>query len=257
MSLQIDLSGRVALVTGASRGIGRACALVLARAGADVAIHHATNARAAAAVAAEARVLGVRADTLASDHAQSQDGAEIELVRQVVERFGSIDVLVPSAGIWKRAPITEMTAAQLDEMLAINLRAPMLLARAAAARMIAGGRGGSIVFIASTAGQRGEAWHSHYAATKGAVISVTKSLAHELAMHRIRVNCVAPGWVKTDMTRAALGGTAGDEIRRAIPLGDAGEPEDIAHAVAFLASPLAAFVTGEIFNVNGGAVLCG
>jgi 3-oxoacyl-[acyl-carrier protein] reductase len=255
VSVSVDLGGKVALVTGASRGIGRACALMLARAGADVAVHFEKRSDAAASVVSEARSLGVRAEAFASDH--RREDTEASLARQVEERLGRIDILVLNAGIWKRAPIDRISGAELDEMLAVNLRAPMLLTRAAVHGLIARRDGGAIVFISSTAGQRGEAFHSHYAATKGALISLTKSLATELAPQRIRVNCVAPGWVKTDMTRDALGGSQGEAIKSAIPAGDAGRPEDIAHAVLFLVSPWAEFITGEILNVNGGAVLCG
>jgi 3-oxoacyl-[acyl-carrier protein] reductase len=149
-----------------------------------------------------------------------------------------------------------MSDNEWNEMIGINLSGAFHVIRAAVPHFKASG-GGTIVNLSSTAGQRGEAGHSHYAATKGALISMTKSLAVELAPHGIRTNCVAPGWVDTDMSHETLRGPRADEIRAAIPLGRPGTAEEIAAAVLFLASPLAAFINGEVLNVNGGAVLCG
>jgi len=251
----IDLAGRVALVTGASRGLGRAAALALARAGADVAVNYRRNARAATDVAKQCEELGVRALAIKADVAASADvkrlleAAELEL--------GRLDILVANAGIWKGAAIEKMTDRQLAETLDLNVRGVFYCCREAVPLMRKSG-GGRIILVASTAGQRGEAFHSHYAASKGAVISLTKSLAPELAADRILVNCVAPGWFDTDMSRASLSKPeVGEQIVATIPLGRVGRPEEFAGAVLFLASELSTFVTGEILNVNGGAVLVG
>ena len=154
-------------------------------------------------------------------------GEAERLVARAEEALGPLDVLVANHGIWKRAAIESMSAEQWDEMLDVNLGAVRALVSEAARRMVARGRG-SIVLVASTAGQRGEPFHSHYAASKGAVIALTKSLGAELGPRGVRVNCVAPGWVMTEMSRAALDGATGDTIRHAIPLGRPGTPGEIA-----------------------------
>jgi len=241
----VDYTGKHVLVTGASKGIGAATARAFGRLGARVAVHYGSDAAAAARVVAEigsARAFG--ADL------RSWDAGE-HLVAEV-EAVAPLDVVVLNHGIWKPAAIDAMTERDFDDTLAANLRGFASVAGAAARRMKSRRRG-SIVMVSSTAGQRGEARHSHYAASKGAIISLTKSLASELAPDGIRVNCVAPGWVRTGMTEAALD----DTVVRAIPLGFVAEPDDIAGPIAFIASDAARFVTGEIFNVNGGAVLCG
>jgi 3-oxoacyl-[acyl-carrier protein] reductase len=251
----IDLAGRVALVTGGSRGLGRAAALALARADADVAVHYRRDARAAVDVAMQCEQLGVRALAIKADVASPADvkrlfgAAELEL--------GRLDILVASAGIWKSAAIEKMTDRQLSEMLDINVKGVFACCREAVPLMRKAG-GGRIILMASTAGQRGEAFHSHYAASKGAVISLTKSLAPELAADHILVNCIAPGWFDTDMSRPSLGKPeAREQVVATIPLGRVGRPEEFAGAVLFLASEMSTFVTGEILNVNGGAVLVG
>jgi 3-oxoacyl-[acyl-carrier protein] reductase len=250
----IDLSGKRILVTGGSRGIGRACCELAAAAGARVAIGYRFERPAAEAVVQSIVDAGGEAHCVAAELA---DRGEAEmLVDDAAERFGGLDVLINNHGIWKGSPIDEMSDNEWNEMIGINLSGAFHVIRAAVPHFKAGG-GGTIVNLSSTAGQRGEAGHSHYAATKGALISMTKSLAVELAPHGIRTNCVAPGWVDTDMSHETLNGPRADEIRAAIPLGRAGTAEEIANAVLFLASPLAAFINGEILNVNGGAVLCG
>jgi 3-oxoacyl-[acyl-carrier protein] reductase len=250
----IDLHGRSALVTGGSRGIGRACGLMLARAGARVAINYRVESPSAELLVEEIEAAGGEAFALAADVSRRSEAEMV--VDETVSRFGRIDILVNNAGIWKGSPVEEMSDAEWDEMLAINLTGTFNCIRAAVPPMKEA-RDGRIVNISSTAGQRGEAFHSHYAATKGAVISLTKSLAVELAPHGILVNCVAPGWTATDMTREDLLGPRRHEILATIPLGRVATPEEIAGAVVFLASDLASFVTGEILNVNGGAVLVG
>jgi 3-oxoacyl-[acyl-carrier protein] reductase len=253
--VSVSLAGRVALVSGASRGIGRATAALLAQAGARVGVGYEKDERAAEELVATIAKSGGEAAAIRADLSRWDQAGQ--LVARCTERFGSLDILVVNHGIWKHAPIHRMTERDWDETADINLKGAVALCRFAAEGMKAWHRG-NIILIASTAGQRGEAEHAHYAATKGALISLTKSLAPELAKDGIRVNCVAPGWVETDMVREALADSSQRaEIERVIPLARVGRPEEIASAVLFLASDLSSFVTGEILNVNGGAVLVG
>ena len=251
---QIQLTGRTALVTGASRGIGRSIARGLAEAGASVAVHYQRAVAAADEVVRE--IVDAGGDAF-SHAAEISIAAEVgELAGACLERWGHIDILVCNAGIWKEAAVDSMSEQQWDEMLDVNLKGMYLSTRFCVPHMIAAGSG-SIVNISSTAGQRGEPLHAHYAASKGGMLSWTKSLAGELAPHGIRVNCVAPGWVHTDMAAEALQSEEAAKIRAGIPLGRAGRPEEIASVTCFLASDLASYVTGEVVNVNGGNVLCG
>jgi 3-oxoacyl-[acyl-carrier protein] reductase len=252
--MKIDLSGRSALVTGGSRGIGRACCELLAAAGAKVAVNCKVETPWAELVAGKIQEAGGESFALAADVARREE-AEM-LVDETVDRFGGLDILVNNAGIWRGVPIDEMSDGEWEEMIGVNLTGTFHVTRAAVPTMKQQGRG-SIVHVSSTAGQRGEAGHSHYAATKGAILAFTKSLAAELAGDGIRVNCVAPGWVESDMTRETLEGPERDAILSGIPLGRAGTPAEIAGAVLFLASDLSAYVQGEVLNVNGGSVLCG
>jgi 3-oxoacyl-[acyl-carrier protein] reductase len=182
----------------------------------------------------------------------------------VVKRFGRLDILIANHGVWpaQDKAIDEMPDEQWRSTLAINLDGVFGLVKHAVAQMKTqpriGAAAGHIVLISSTSGQRGEAFHCDYSASKGALISMVKSLSTELASAGIYVNSVAPGWVDTDMSRPALDDAeSGDEIRSTIPLGRVGKPEEIAAPALFLCTEHAAFITGEIFNVNGGAVLCG
>jgi 3-oxoacyl-[acyl-carrier protein] reductase len=253
--IAIDLSGRVALVTGASRGLGRATALLLARAGADVVINYQRDRRSAQSTAVECRALGRRAVAVRADMASSGD--IVRLFERTLEQFARLDILVCNAGIWCEAAIDKLTDPELAVMLDINVKGVFACCRAAVPLMRRQG-GGRIVLVSSTAGQRGEALHSHYAASKGALISLTKSLGPELARDNILVNCVAPGWFDTDMSRPALNRSATRrQVLATIPLARVGRPEEFAHAVLFLASEQSTFITGEILNVNGGAVLVG
>jgi len=249
----ISLAGKTALVTGGSRGIGRATALLLARAGADVGISFHSRVADAEQVEREVRALGRRCYLGRGDLA---DSAVVEqLFRECRAALGGLDVLVANAGIWppEEIPLREMTEAHWRRTMAANLDAVFLTVRAALGILRPGGR---IVIVASTAAQRGEAFHADYAASKGALVSLTKSLAVECAPG-ITVNCVAPGWVATDMTTGALAGAAGERAVAGIPLRRIPPPEDIAGPILFLCSDLARHVTGEILNVNGGSVLCG
>lgn len=250
----IQLDGRVAMVTGASRGIGAATARLLARAGCDVVVHYRTSRDEAAAVAADVERAGRRAWLLRADLGDL--AAAHRLAAEVESHAGRLDILVHNAGTWTHGPIESMSQATWSETMRLNLDAVFALTQAALP-LLRRSAHASIVVVTSTAAQRGEAEHAHYAASKGALISLVKSLAVELAP-RIRVNSVAPGWVNTDMARSALADAASRRsIEAAIPRGRVASPEDIAGPIVFLASDLAAHVTGEILNVNGGSVLCG
>ena len=250
----ISLKDKVTLITGASRGIGAATAIMFAEAGSHVIINYRTDEAAADDVLKRCEALGVKAIKARADVA---DRAEVEaMVEDAVREFGRIDVLVTNAGIWEYNAIDDMDEARLKRTLDVNILGTFYPTMAVVPHMKRQ-RFGNIILIASTAGQRGEAFHSPYAASKGAIISLTKSLAPELIAHNIRVNCVAPGWVDTDMSHESLIGPERDDILSKIPMGRAGTAEELAGPILFLASDLATFITGEILNVNGGAVLCG
>jgi len=239
------------LVTGASKGIGAACAEMFAATGFDVVVHYKDDEPGAREVLARVESRGSRGAIVRANLSNWDEGEKL------LAASGEIDHVVINHGVWKEAAIDAMSEAQYDETMDANVRGAFSVAGAAARRMKAR-KTGSIVFVASTAGQRGESLHSHYAASKGALISLTKSLAPELAPFGIRVNCVAPGWVATPMSSA----TMNDPKERAkvlatIPLGRVATPEEIAAPIVFLCTGGATFITGEIFNVNGGAVLVG
>jgi 3-oxoacyl-[acyl-carrier protein] reductase len=253
-SFKIDLAGRTALITGGSRGIGRATADLLARAGARVAINYARDEAAANGAVREIRDAGGEAMALAGD--VSDETVARQLVRDVVAAWGRLDILINNAGIWEEDVAGRGDVAVWDRTYAINLRGAYLVTDAAVPHLEK--HGGSIVFVSSTAGQRGEARHSAYAASKGALISYTKSLAAELGPRGIRVNAVAPGWVDTDMSRASLDNPKERaEIEKLIPIGRVASAADIAGPILFLVSDLARHLQGEILNVNGGSVLVG
>ncbi len=243
----IDLAGKRAFVTGGGRGIGRATAVLLARAGAKVAVGY----RARKPPADPHIVAAVRGDL----------GTPVGAKKAVAEALralgggGTLDILVINHGVWPpdAVPVAKMSDEQWEATRRANLDAVIYVCRAAIPSITAGG---TIVLVASTAGQRGEAFHADYAATKGAVISITKSLAVELAP-QITVNCVAPGWVDTEMAAKPYAGDGRQRIERTIPLGRVASAEDIAGPILFLCSGLARHMTGEILNVNGGSVLCG
>jgi 3-oxoacyl-[acyl-carrier protein] reductase len=263
------LEGRRILVTGGSRGIGRAAVILLARAGARVGIAYRQAHEEAAAAVQEARGAAVARSpdgleglegTAADFWAEAGDLSRASDVEKLFERvdreFGGLDGFVGNAGIWNAhdRPIQELDPEEWAEMMEVNLTSIFLTTRAAVQRM---DRGGRIVLLSSTAAQRGEANHSHYAASKGAINSFCKSLAPELGPHDITVNAVAPGWVDTDMAAPALGAADLDAILGGIPLGRVAAAEDVAGPIVFLLSDLARHLTGEIVNVNGGSVLCG
>ncbi len=255
MVLPIDLSNRVALITGGSRGIGAATARMFGSAGADVAITYQGNDSKAVNVVNEVKKLGRKAAAFKGDNSKSELVKKI--VHDVEQEFGRIDVLVNNAGIWTYGEIDSMKENVWDETVDANLKRTFLFCHFVVPTMKKQG-GGTIINISSTAGQRGEAFHSHYAATKGAVISLTKSLSTELGPFNIRVNSVAPGWVETDMSAEVFSDEKyKEEVRKSIPLGRIPIPDDIAGPILFLASDLANHVTGEILNVNGGSVLVG
>jgi 3-oxoacyl-[acyl-carrier protein] reductase len=254
--MDIRLNQKVAIITGGSRGIGAATVRLFAECGASIAFGYRDASAAANEVAkscgAGAHVLAVRSDI------STMSGGK-RLVDTALRRFGRIDILVANAGIWpaEPSPIEKMSERTWDEMMAVNLKGVYTVIRHAVPRMIEQ-RSGRIIVVSSTAGQRGEAFHADYAASKGGLISLVKSLATELAPHRILVNCVAPGWVATDMSRPVLTTPAqARRIKAGIPLGRAGDAREVANPILFLASEMASYITGEILNVNGGSVLCG
>jgi 3-oxoacyl-[acyl-carrier protein] reductase len=259
MSIPLSLSGKVALITGGSRGIGAATVRLFVTAGAKVVFSY-QQARSQADALAKDCGENCRA---VSSSLNTADSARA-LVAEAVRLFGRLDILVANHGVWPAEDIAieKMTDEHWRSTLSINLDAVFGLVKHTVAQMKTQQRttfaAGHIVLISSTSGQRGEAFHCDYSASKGALISMTKSLASELARSGIYVNCVAPGWVDTDMSRPALDDPrSGDEIRRTIPLGRVGTPQEIAAPVLFLCTEYAGFITGEIFNVNGGAVLVG
>ncbi|HVA56796.1 MAG: SDR family oxidoreductase [Gemmatimonadaceae bacterium] len=250
----IDLAGKCALVTGGSRGIGAATVLLLAESGADVVLGYRARAVDAERVAAEARALGVRAVAVAADIATS-NGAD-DLVRGAVAELGALDLFVGNAGIWpvEEEDVTQISDARWRHTMAQNVDSMFYTTRAAARVLRDHGR---IVLVSSTAGQRGEAFHSDYGASKGAMISFVKSLAPELARRDITINSVAPGWVDTEMCDVPYADGGRERIAATIPLGRVADARDIAGPIVFLCSALARHITGEIVNVNGGSVLCG
>lgn len=250
----LSLEGKTVLVTGGSRGIGQAVCRLFGRLGAKVALAYARDDTAAKATAQAIEAGGASALLLKAD--LSQAGEPARIVAEAEDGLGPLDTLVVNHGIWKPAPLESMTPDEWDEMLQVNLTSARALAAEAARRMVPRGKG-TMVFVASTAGQRGEAGYSHYAASKGALIAFAKSLATELGPAGVRVNVVAPGWVLTDMSRALLETDDGRAAVAGIPLGRVGEPEEVAGPVAFLASDLASYMHGHVLSVNGGSVVLG
>jgi 3-oxoacyl-[acyl-carrier protein] reductase len=258
--VNLKLDNKVALITGGSRGIGAAVVRMFVAAGAKVVFNYQAAKTQADALVQECGVANCRAvqsDLSTTDAAQ-------QLVSSAVSAFGRLDILVANHGIWppEDAPVDQMSDAQWHRTIAVNLDSVFALVKHSVGQMkkqqMKEHGSGHIVLVSSTAGQRGEAFHCDYAASKGALISMVKGLSTELARDHIHVNCVAPGWVATDMSAAALNDPpTRDKVFRTIPMGRVGTPEEIAGPILFLCTPYAGFITGEIFNVNGGAVLVG
>ena len=261
MAISLSLEGKVALITGGSRGIGAAAVRAFTMAGARVLFNY--------------QSAKVQSDALVKQCGETQCaavacdlsglGSAKDLVNEAVQRFGRVDILVANHGIWppQDTPVDEMKDEQWHGTVAVNLDSVFSLVRHSVAQMkkqikLGTGKTGHIVLVSSTAGQRGEAFHVDYAATKGALISMVKGLSTELAGQGIYVNCVAPGWVNTEMSEPALNDpNTRDKIFTTIPLRRVGTPEEIALPILFLCTEHAGFITGEVFNVNGGAVLAG
>lgn len=230
---------------------------LFAQAGADVVFSYHSAKEAAKHVEQEAGKHGTRVEAFKADAGKHLDNKK--LVEHTVARLGRLDVLVANAGVWNQddLPIDKMNEKQWDDMIRVNLKSVYSVIHFAVPQMIQQ-KSGKIIPISSTAGQRGESFHTHYGASKGGVISLTKGLSTELARHGILVNSVAPGWVATDMSNPVLDTKTGKKMAEAaIPLGRAATAEEVAGPILFLASDLANFMTGEILNVNGGSVLCG
>lgn len=244
----MSLQGRNALVTGGSRGIGRAICLELARQGANVAVNYAGNAQAAEETAAACRELGVQAVTIRANVA---DAAACEaMVKEVISSFGSLHILVNNAGITRDNLAMRMSEEDFDAVLDANLKGAFLCMKAACRPMMKQ-RFGRIICLSSIVGLRGNAGQANYAASKAGLIGMSKSFAKELAARGITVNLVAPGFIETDMT-AVLPEKVREGLLSSIPMGKLGQPEDVARAAVFFAQPEAGYITGQVLCVDGG-----
>jgi 3-oxoacyl-[acyl-carrier protein] reductase len=251
----LRLTDRVAVVTGGSRGIGRAAVECFARLGANVVVNYLRDEKAANSVVAEAEAQNVGALAVKAD--VSLKGDAQRLIDATTRKFERVDFLVCNAGIWEGSPIDLMTEEIWNRTMDLNLKGTWSACRSAVPHMKRQGFG-RIVIVSSTAGQRGEANVSNYAASKGGQISFTKSLAAELGPFGINVNSVAPGWVDTDMCTDAFAKPGfRKDLEESIPVGRVASPEDIAWPIVFLCTEWARHINGEILNVNGGSVLCG
>jgi len=247
-----EFAGQAVLVTGGSRGIGRAIVLAFAERGAHVTFCYRAGAAAAEAVVAEARdrgrsVVAVQADVGVSAQATA-------LVTDAVARHGRLDVLVNNAGVFPRRPFAEISDAEWEDVLRVNLFSAFYCARAALPAMIAAGRG-AIINMASISGRRGSAFHAHYAAAKGGLLALTRSLAKEAIGHGIRVNAVSPGRIDTDMMVVGYRAEEAARLLRDVPIGRFGTPEEVAQAVLFLASDASSYLVGETIEINGGLLM--
>jgi 3-oxoacyl-[acyl-carrier protein] reductase len=249
-----DFSGKNVVVTGGSRGIGAATVELFAASGANVSFNYRADKKSADALMK--RIQAYNGNHFCARCEVSGSSDVTDFIGQIIERNKHIDVLVNNAGIWEYGAIDTMEESNWRRTMEVNLDSIFFFTRLVVRNMKEKGIHGRIINVASTAGQRGEAFHSHYAATKGAIISFTKSLASELGPDGILVNCVAPGWVDTDMSKDAIEEDP-DKILGLIPIGRIPGPEEIAGPIVFLASDYATAITGEILNVNSGSVLCG
>jgi len=242
------LEGKACLVTGAGRGIGRAIALAMADAGCDIAINYAHSREAAEQVRDLVESKGRRAKIYQANVAEDDENRE--MLHRIHEDFGIVQILVNNAGITRDRTFAKMNREQWDEVMAVNLTGPALITHAMLGKMIESGWG-RIINITSIIGQTGNFGQTNYSAAKSGLIAFTKSLARETARKNVTVNCVAPGFVTSDMT-AKVPDEVREKITSGIPIGRFGDPEEIAHAVVFLASPRASYITGQEVNVNGG-----
>jgi 3-oxoacyl-[acyl-carrier protein] reductase len=247
-------AGKTAIVTGSSRGVGRATAIRLAEGGANVVVNYLSNDVEALETVRSCQNKGVEAIAVQADVSDMLDAQK--LAKQTLERFGRIDLLVCNAGVWEGAPIEEMSEEVWNKVINTNLKSAWAMTKACVTAMKKQ-PSAAIVMVSSTSGQRGEANYSNYSASKGGMISFTKALASELCP-KIRVNCVAPGWIETAMVRPAFDDDAYyRSVVDSIPLKRVAATDDIALSICFLLSDWSRHITGEILNINGGAVLCG
>lgn len=249
----LGLSGKVAIITGGSRGIGKAAVDLLSSFGTNIVVNYLRDETAATATVELARSRGVEATAIQADVSQLSEAER--LVNETLERFGRIDFLICNAGIWEGDQVESISEDLWEKTLGINLKGTWAVCRAAVP-ILKRQQSGRIVIVSSTAGQRGEANYSNYAASKGGQIAFMKSLASELASFGINVNCIAPGWVETEMTIDVLGDKQRlESIVKEIPKGRVAQPEDIAGPIVFLCSTWADHITGDVLSVNGGSVL--
>jgi 3-oxoacyl-[acyl-carrier protein] reductase len=247
-----DLGGKVALVTGGSRGLGRGIALAMAAQGADLAINYRGNAEAAEAVADEARGLGRQASVIQGDTSAGREACEA-IVKAALDAFGRIDILVNNAGITRDNLLMRMDAEEWSSVLDTNLSGPFWMTRAVARPMVKA-RSGRIINMSSAAGRMGNPGQANYAAAKAGLIGLTKTTARELASRGITCNALAPGLIETDLT-AGMPAAATEAIRSLTPMGYVGSVADVAAAAVYLASDEARYVTGQVLGIDGGMVM--
>jgi 3-oxoacyl-[acyl-carrier protein] reductase len=246
------LAGKIALVTGAQQGIGKAIALAYGREGASVVINYLDNQAAAEEIASQIRALGQRAVPMAGDVAQA---ADVRRMVEAGESLGGIDILVNNAGIFPRVEFLDMTEAQWDEVLNVNLKGTFLCTQAVAQKLVERGRPGAVINLASSAAFRSSPRGVHYVASKAGIVGVTRATALELAPYRVRVNAIAPGTTDTAQPRYGMSEEELQAAGRQVPLGRMGTPEDVADLAVFLASAEARHITGQTLHVNGGQYL--
>ena len=246
------LAGKIALVTGAQQGIGKAIALAYGREGASVVINYLDNQAAAAEIASQIRALGQQTVPIAGDVAQA---ADIRRMVEAGESLGGIDILVNNAGIFPRVEFLDMTEAQWDEVLNVNLKGTFLCTQAVAQKLVERGLAGAIINLASSAAFRSSPRGVHYVASKAGIVGVTRATALELAPYRVRVNAIAPGTTDTAQPRYGMSEEELQAAGRQVPLGRMGAPEDVADLAVFLASEEARHITGQTLHVNGGQYL--